>query len=220
MRLNPIIEPLRPHDALKGGRTNAIKLYHKCGPNEKIMYIDFTSLYPAVQKQQLYPIGHPDIIHSDFGQFYIGKYFGLIKLSILPPRKLFLPVLPATIDGKLLFTLCAACAMSKQENCDHPDEQRIINGTWVSIEVDYAVKKGYRVYIRIFEVWNWPNRGDLFTDSDYVNSCIKEKQEASGYPEKCTDVAAKFKYVADYCNKEGVQLDMDKICSDFFRSNY
>ncbi len=67
-------------------------------------------------------------------------------------------------------------------------------------------------------IWNWPNRGDLFTD--YVNSCIKEKQEASGFPEKCTDVAAKLKYVADYCNKEGVQLDMDQICSDFFRSNY
>ena len=62
--LNPVIEPLRPRDALFGGRTNAFKLYHKCASDEQIKYYDFTSLYPACQKQEDFPIGHPIMITS------------------------------------------------------------------------------------------------------------------------------------------------------------
>ena len=35
---------LEPRDTFFGGRTNAVKLYHKVGPGEKIKYVDFTSL--------------------------------------------------------------------------------------------------------------------------------------------------------------------------------
>ena len=34
------VEALKPRDALKGGRTNAIKLHHKCSEQEKIHYVD------------------------------------------------------------------------------------------------------------------------------------------------------------------------------------
>ena len=40
-----LVEPLNPRDAFCGGRTNAIKLYHCVIPDQKIHYIDFTSLY-------------------------------------------------------------------------------------------------------------------------------------------------------------------------------
>ena len=40
------VEPLNPHDAFCGGRTNATKLYHCVTPGQKIHYIDYTSLYP------------------------------------------------------------------------------------------------------------------------------------------------------------------------------
>ncbi len=39
-------ERLNPRDTLFGGRTNAYKLYHKVSGDEKIRYLDFTSLYP------------------------------------------------------------------------------------------------------------------------------------------------------------------------------
>jgi hypothetical protein len=50
--------PLYPRDALLGGRTNAIKLYHKCEQDETIKYVDYTSLYPFVMKYGVYPRGN------------------------------------------------------------------------------------------------------------------------------------------------------------------
>ena len=44
--------PLKPRDALFGGRTNAATLYYQCIEHEKINYFDFTYLYPYVQKNQ------------------------------------------------------------------------------------------------------------------------------------------------------------------------
>jgi hypothetical protein len=79
-----IAERLKPREALFGGRTNAFKLYYKCKAGEKIKYQDYTSLYPDIQKNGVFPIGHPVIITENFGN--IADYFGLIKCEILPPR--------------------------------------------------------------------------------------------------------------------------------------
>ncbi|XP_055347327.1 uncharacterized protein LOC129594605 isoform X3 [Paramacrobiotus metropolitanus] len=59
-------EPLHPRDAFTGGRTNAIKLYHKCGPGEKIYSLDVISEYPYINKNLPYPVGPPVIITNDF----------------------------------------------------------------------------------------------------------------------------------------------------------
>lgn len=98
-----ISEPLEPRDSLFGGRTNALKLFHECSVDEKIKYIDYTSLYLYIQKYGIYPIGHPTIITDNFDLNF--KYFGLIKCKILPKRGLFIPPLPTRINGKLLFPL-------------------------------------------------------------------------------------------------------------------
>jgi hypothetical protein len=44
--------PLEIRDAFYGGRVNCSKLYHKANvrDGEKIFYMDFTSLYPTVNK--------------------------------------------------------------------------------------------------------------------------------------------------------------------------
>ena len=55
---NDVKKPLNPRDALTGGRTNAFIL-HQQG---NIGYVDFTSLYPFIQKNGLFPRGHPQII--------------------------------------------------------------------------------------------------------------------------------------------------------------
>jgi len=63
------IKPLNPRDAFCGGRTNAVKLYHRVTPGQKIHYIDYTSLYPWANKTCVYPKGHPRFIsqpgHTD-----------------------------------------------------------------------------------------------------------------------------------------------------------
>ena len=48
--------PSTPRDAFCRGRTNAIKLYHHVTPNQKIHYIDYTSLYRWANKTCIYPI--------------------------------------------------------------------------------------------------------------------------------------------------------------------
>ena len=86
-------EPLNPRDAFFGGRTNAVKLW--CDVTEttkKTKYVDYTSLYPWVNRYSVYPIGHPIVITQEFDD--VKNYFGLIKCDILPPRGLYHPLLP------------------------------------------------------------------------------------------------------------------------------
>ena len=96
-------DPLEPHDALYGGRTKASKFYHCCEGDEQIKYVDFTSLYPHVDRSKTVPTGHPEIITKNFDN--VSNYFGLIKYTLLPLRGLFHPVLPYHTQGKLMFAL-------------------------------------------------------------------------------------------------------------------
>uniref|UniRef100_A0ABM5FV71 DNA-directed DNA polymerase n=1 Tax=Pogona vitticeps TaxID=103695 RepID=A0ABM5FV71_9SAUR len=201
-------EPLVPREALFGGRTNAIRLYYRAKPEEQILYYDFTSLYPYVNKTKEYPLGHPKIIFENFE--HVSAYFGFVKAKISPPRGLFFPVLPTRVGGKLMFVLCATCAESRQRNpCKHTDEERALMGTWCTIELNVAIKKGYKV-LKIFEVWHFESRSaDLF--SNYIELHLRHKQEASGYPAWCVSEGDKNKYIDDYKKKEGISLRKDKI---------
>jgi hypothetical protein len=44
--------------AFAGGRTGCSKTYWKASGGQKGWYVDFTSLYPWVNKYGLYPVGH------------------------------------------------------------------------------------------------------------------------------------------------------------------
>lgn len=182
--------PLSPRAALFGGRTAAIRLRHVTAANERINYVDFTSLYPFVNANFHYPIGHLKIIRKYFAD--IENYFGLIHVKIFPPRKLFFPVLPfKNDDGKLIFTLCRTCAIANNQTtaCAHDDEARALRGVWVKEEVIKALKKGYRI-AEIYEVWHFEEKSDeLF--KDYIYTFLKQKQEASGYPPGVEDDESK-----------------------------
>ena len=206
--------PINPRDSLFGGRTNALKLYHKCKPGQKIFYNDFTSLYPYVQKTCKYPVGHPVKIHENFED--LSSYFGIIKCKVLPPRKLYIPVLPVKTD-KLVFSLCNKCPLEKTEICQHTDKERSIIGTWCTPEINRAINEGYKI-LKIYEVWHFPNysqydiltkTGGIFTE--YINLFLKGKQESSGFPSNVVTLEDKLKYQQEYYNKEGVFLDIDKI---------
>ncbi|GBM07440.1 hypothetical protein AVEN_26505-1 [Araneus ventricosus] len=69
-----IVERMNPRDAFYGGRTNATRLFYQ----GEAKYIDFTSLYPYVNKYCSYPTGHTEIITSNFDD--ISEYFGIVKM--------------------------------------------------------------------------------------------------------------------------------------------
>ena len=111
-----IVPPLNPREAFFGGRTNAIKLFHKIENEEQIHYSDIISLYPCANLECKYPTGHPEFIDQP-GTTDISKFYGLVKSKILPPYELYHPVLPYRYELKLLFPLCKTCAQNsiKQE---------------------------------------------------------------------------------------------------------
>ena len=203
-----VVEPLEPRDAFYGGRTNVTKLFHECQGEERTFYYDFTSLYPFCNKTTPAVVGHPKIITENFQD--LSTYFGLVKCTVLPPRGLFHPVLPYRTQGKLMFPLCKTCADTcNQATCTHTDEERAIQGTWVSVELEKALQKGYRV-LCVHEVWHFEKQSsDLF--KDYVDTFLKLKQESSGYPSECTTEEEKMEYIQQYLEHEGIYLDPSKI---------
>ena len=213
-----LVEPLQPRHAFFGGRTGAVALHAVASKGEEIRYVDVTSLYPWVNKNARYPIGHPTILTQPRDQD-IANYFGIALVDILAPANLFHAVLPVRSGNKLTFPLCTGCVKREQANpmllrtdsCCHTPEERMLRGTWCTPEIEKAVEKGYRV-VQIHEVWHFPphqQQEGLFRD--YVNTWLKLKQEAAGWPRWCDTEAKKQQYLTQYKEKEAIDLDYGSI---------
>ena len=163
-----------------GSRRGLAKCYHKAEDNEQILYEDFTSLYPTINKYGTYPIGHPTIIVNPESND-THNYFGLAKVDVIAPEKLLHQVLPVKLNGKLMFPLCKKCVEDQLDRpwfertniCAHTDKERTMTGTWCTAELQKAVEKGYRI-LKIHEVWHFhedQQKEGLFTP--YVNTLLK-----------------------------------------------
>ena len=211
--------PLNPRDAFFGGRTNAVRLHHRTTEEgETIRYQDVTSLYPWVNKYGKYPVGHPTILR-DINHLNLSEFFGLCHVTVIPPRGLYHPVLPFRCGGKLVFPLCGTCATTEMEkpllkrsaHCPHTDDERAIRGAWCTPEIEEALQQGYRLTV-IHEVWHFPQnqrRTKLF--AEYVDTWLKLKTEASGYPRWANTVESQCEYRHNYRDREGITLDPHRI---------
>ena len=114
--------------------------------------------------------------------------------------------------------LCVKCAEDQAEQpwfertnlCPHSDEKRTITGTWCTPELLKAVEKGYQI-LKIHEVWHFPEdqrKEGLF--APYVNTWLKHKTEASGWPSGVETEEQKATYINDYKEHEGIDLDPEK----------
>ena len=79
------------------------------------------------------------------------------------------------------------------------------------------MEKGYRI-IEIESVWNFREKcqHDPSTESEglftpYIDTFLKIKQEASGWPDWCKTDEDKTRYVTEYHRNEGILLDPLKI---------
>ena len=210
-----ICNPLDLRKCYFGGRTNALTLLKDFSNGEnKAGYVDFCSLYPYALKYFRYPIGHPTRVVTNFKPLESGNsfpYFGVIKARVLPPRGLFHPVLPHRCNGKLTFPLCRTCAESKEQRkaCECSDDQRSFTGEWCTPEFEEALRNGYKV-VKIMEVLHWEESSDtLFRE--YINTFLKLKAEASGFPQGVNTEEERHQFVQQYQEKEGVCLEMSNI---------
>src|SRR5437588_1236018 len=119
------------------------------------------------------------------------------------------------MNDKLMFLLCRTCGETYNNNeCVHLADERALTGTWVVDELRKAVEKGYKI-LEVYEIWHdqtvqhGKDTEGLFTK--FINKFLKIKQEASGWPSECTTQEEKDRYIEDYLNSEGVQLDFVKI---------
>ena len=159
-------------------------------------------------------MGHPEIITSDFKD--LNQYFGIAKVKILPPKGLYHPVLPYRSNGKLKFPLCKSCAENENQSpCRCSDEDRALTGTWCTPELQTAMRLGYRI-LKIYEVYHWEQttqydpgtrEGGLF--ANYINTFLKYKQEASRSPDWVQTHEDTRKYIEEYFQKEGVELEKE-----------
>jgi len=212
-----ILPRLDPRDAFYGGRTNAVRLYHEASGSKKIGYVDICSLYPMVLKNDVFPVGIPEVIMAP-DSTDIEQYFGLVKARVRPPRGLYHPCLPVRIDGKLFFPLCVRCAHNlSREPCSCADPERDLVGTWTTIDLQDALRVGY-VVIKVYEVYHFKETAKfdktqstpgLF--SSYVDLFLKGKQEASGWPKQDMTEDEKAEYIAQYESVEGIRLDPENI---------
>ena len=214
-----LVDRLEPRDAFYGGRTEAVTMHAVADPDqgESIQYLDFTSLYPWVNKNCTYPVGHP-VILTELESTDLSSYFGLAKVTVLPPYGLYLPVLPYRAQGKLLFPLCRSCVeaelakplLERSHDCLHADRDRTLTGTWTTIELEEALAQGYDI-VKVHEVWHFPHTSSsLFTQ--YINTFLKIKQEADGWLASVgTDELKRQEYITAYQQHEGVQLDYAQI---------
>ena len=170
-------------------------------------------------KYGVFPIKHPQVYYKDD---IPDRVQGLLKCKILPPARLFHPLLPARVNGKLVFPLCRTCAEegtkdSKIGDCTHSDEERAMIGTWVSLEIDKALSLGYTI-LEKYSAWHYEEVSQYDVEKDaggiwahYTNLWLKLKQEASGYPAWCETREDKEQYISDYKKHEGISLDRKKI---------
>ena len=109
-----------------------------------------------------------------------------------------------------MFPLCKTCTDTLNKGpCTHSEQERAILGTWCHVELMKAIEKGYQI-LKIHEVWHFPVHTDeLF--KEYVNTFLKIKQEASGYPKDCVMDEQKQRYIDEYYEHEGIRLDPEKI---------
>ena len=203
-----------------GGRTEAFKfLWRWKKGHPYAQYVDFTSLYPWVNKNCRYPVGHPLIITkqklkadadvgeltlSDIPAMFLRKDGGgyvdhediplmVCKVDVQCPKNLHIPLLHEKIKGedKLMFTL--------RDKTD---------AVYTSVELLKALKLGYEVTTWT-KVWYFPSAEEgLF--KEYINKFLKMKQQAAGWGTLKTE-AQKDAYIAAYLAHECVKLDKLKI---------
>ena len=152
-----------------------------------------------------FPVGHPVVIHPTEPVYDVSKYFGFVRCKVLPPKQLYIPVLPFKHDGKLYFPLCRTCCMTKNQNtCDHNDDERCLEGTFTTVELNLAVKMLYSIE-EVYEIYDYKVTSDLLF-KEYNKTWLKIKTQSSGFPTDCITDEMKDQFINDYKAREGIDL--------------
>ena len=213
--------PIDPRDAFSGGRTAPSQLISTVSEGKAHKIVDINSLYPACMYNCEMPVGLPEIYYPDYLEVNWTcpadiPIKGLLKVLVVPPIDLLIPVLPLRVNESLLFPLCVACARYYQKNnnksdvvCKHTDKERSFITTVTHIELAKALENGYRVVEchRGWEYKEWDS--DLF--KPFVRELLKLKIQSSGFPDGVRTDEEKLNFCKEYNERFGIDLKPDQI---------
>lgn len=157
--------------AFFGGRTDVRHFYYKEIPSFRergisLQYVDITSLYPAVQYDELLPCGDPRTQRYTMDhqptEFKLQSFFGFIRCDIRPTRFLFHPVICYKRDNRLVATM-------------EPLTDIVIT----SIEFQKALAMGYQCSY-VYRIDEYDSTPDLF--AEFIRTWLKIKIISSEPP--------------------------------------
>jgi hypothetical protein len=100
--------------------------------------------------------------------------------------------------------------------CPHETvAERALTGTWVIDEVRMAVQKGYNV-VEIYEIYEYevtrydPQTGQGGLFAEYIDTFLKLKAEASGYPDWVRTPEDEIRYIDSFYASENIRLEAVK----------
>jgi hypothetical protein len=116
-----------------------------------------------------YAVGFSKYVNITSDDILKDNFFGVVKCDVIPPKKLYIPILPDNEDGKLLF---------------HLNEMK--NKTFSSVELKYALQHGYK--IKIHSALEFNKYTGLM--KDYVEFFLKIKIENNKHytEEECNKI--------------------------------
>ena len=106
---------------------------------------------------------------------------------------------------------------NRTEDCSHETvAERSLAGTWVLDEIRLTVQKGYTL-AEVHEVYEYrvtqydPQTCTSGLFAQYIDTFMKLKAEASGYPSWVQSPADEDRYISEFAASEGIQLVKDAI---------
>nr|CAD2200928.1 unnamed protein product [Meloidogyne enterolobii] len=215
--------PLEIRDCFFGGRTGPLKLFHETKEGEKISYYDVTSLYPFTNFITSYPIGHPKVLNLNEEVNWTTSSdnpypLALLKVFVIPPKKIDIPILPVKLDEeRLLFPLCAKCAKSypkggrnEDYSCQHDEKQRGWVSSCTSIELNAALDEGY-VVTKLYRVLEYKESdNELFRP--YMREFLTHKIHSSGFDDKIKgNIEKEEEFVQECWDMFGMKIEREKM---------
>lgn len=70
---------------------------------------------------------------------------------------------------KLVFIFCRSCAEEVNfviNGCEYDEEERVLEGKWITFEIELVVEEGYEI-LEVYEVWNYMRKKKGFF-VDYI----------------------------------------------------
>ena len=96
------------------------------------------------------------------------------------------------------------------------DDERAISDTWVIPEIKLVVAKGYKILeiqavyeYQVTQYYQETGEGGLF--AEYINTFLKLKTEASGFPTWFRTTNDEDQYIESFMQSDGILLDKNSI---------